>query len=81
VVPLLDKFKIDDIVGAIPVHLICSIWGTVAVASSIVWMAIKMIMGVRRSDDDEALGLGGLSQIWPGISDDLPLKSNTATDC
>ena len=30
-VPLLDKFKIDDVVGAIPVHLIAGIWGTIAV--------------------------------------------------
>ena len=30
-VPLLDKFKIDDVVGAIPVHLIACIWGTLAV--------------------------------------------------
>ncbi len=30
-VPMLDKLKIDDVVGAIPVHLICGIWGTLAV--------------------------------------------------
>lgn len=30
-VPLLDKLKIDDVVGAIPAHLICGIWGTLAV--------------------------------------------------
>jgi Amt family ammonium transporter len=30
-VPLLDKFRIDDVVGAIPVHLIAGIWGTIAV--------------------------------------------------
>ena len=30
-VPLLDKWKIDDVVGAIPVHLIAGIWGTLAV--------------------------------------------------
>ena len=30
-VPLLDKLKIDDVVGAIPVHLIAGIWGTLAV--------------------------------------------------
>ena len=30
-VPMLDRFKIDDVVGAIPVHLICGIWGTLAV--------------------------------------------------
>ncbi|QQM31418.1 ammonium transporter [Martelella lutilitoris] len=27
-VPLLDKLKVDDVVGAIPVHLIAGIWGT-----------------------------------------------------
>ena len=82
VVPLLDKLKIDDVVGAISVYLIRGSWGTVAkvfsntdakigiqllgiiairghvfVASSIVWMAIKMIMGFQPSDDDEALSL------------------------
>ncbi|QPH55790.1 ammonium transporter [Pontivivens ytuae] len=31
-VPMLDKFKIDDVVGAIPVHLIAGVWGTLAVA-------------------------------------------------
>jgi len=30
-VPILDKFKIDDVVGAIPVHLIAGIWGTLIV--------------------------------------------------
>ncbi len=30
-VSLLDKFKIDDVVGAIPVHLFAGIWGTIAV--------------------------------------------------
>lgn len=30
-VPMLDKLKIDDVVGAIPVHLLAGIWGTVAV--------------------------------------------------
>ncbi|HCX69171.1 MAG TPA: ammonium transporter, partial [Rhodobiaceae bacterium] len=30
-VPLLDKLRIDDVVGAIPVHLFCGIWGTMAV--------------------------------------------------
>jgi len=30
-VPMLDKLKIDDVVGAIPVHLFAGIWGTIAV--------------------------------------------------
>ena len=30
-VPLLDKLRIDDVVGAIPVHLFAGIWGTLVV--------------------------------------------------
>ena len=30
-VPLLDKLKIDDVVGAISVHLAAGIWGTIIV--------------------------------------------------
>ena len=30
-VPFLDKLRIDDVVGAIPVHLFAGIWGTIAV--------------------------------------------------
>ncbi|MEM8773022.1 MAG: ammonium transporter [Pseudomonadota bacterium] len=30
-VPLLDRLKIDDVVGAIPAHLFCGIWGTLIV--------------------------------------------------
>jgi Amt family ammonium transporter len=33
-VPLLDRLKIDDVVGAIPAHLFCGIWGTLAVPIS-----------------------------------------------
>jgi Amt family ammonium transporter len=31
VVPMLDRMRIDDVVGAIPVHLVAGIWGTLAV--------------------------------------------------
>ena len=31
-VPLLDRLRIDDVVGAVPVHLFAGIWGTLAVA-------------------------------------------------
>ncbi len=30
-IPMLDKLKIDDVVGAIPVHLLAGFWGTLAV--------------------------------------------------
>ncbi len=81
-VPLLDRLKIDDVVGAIPVHLFAGIWGTmavpftnadtsfvtqgigvlaigafVAVASAIVWMLIKVTVGLRVSAEDEETGL------------------------
>jgi len=81
-VPLLDKMKIDDVVGAIPVHLLAGIWGTmvvplsnsdanfvtqfigvvsigafVVVASGVVWLAIKAIIGLRVSEEEERLGL------------------------
>ena len=81
-VPLLDKFKIDDVVGAISVHLVAGIWGTFIVpwttegtsfvtqiigivavaifafvASLVVWLILKAIMGIRVSEEEEALGL------------------------
>ena len=51
-VPLLDKFQIDDVVGAIPVHLIAGIWGTLAVpltnsdASFVTQISSIVIVGV-----------------------------------
>jgi Amt family ammonium transporter len=30
-VPFLDRLKIDDVVGAIPAHLLCGVWGTMIV--------------------------------------------------
>ncbi len=81
-VPFLDKMKIDDVVGAIPVHLFAGIWGTIAVpltnsgatfgaqilgivsygvftvvGSAIVWLILKATIGVRVSEEEEALGL------------------------
>ena len=31
-IPMIDKLKVDDVVGAISVHLVAGIWGTLAVA-------------------------------------------------
>ncbi len=79
-VPLLDKFKIDDVVGAIPVHLVAGVWGTLAVgfytgnfgaqilgiaaygvftfvASLVIWYILKMVVGIRVSEDAEINGL------------------------
>jgi Amt family ammonium transporter len=81
-VPFLDKLKIDDVVGAIPVHLFAGIWGTIAVVfynsdaslaiqltgiaaygvftfvgSLILWMLLKVTVGIRVSEEAEMLGL------------------------
>jgi Amt family ammonium transporter len=80
-VPFLDKMKIDDVVGAIPVHLFCGVWGTIAVvfygdttiaaqltgivaygvftfvASLVVWVILKAVMGIRVSQEAEIEGL------------------------
>jgi ammonium transporter, Amt family len=81
-VPLLDRMKIDDVVGAIPVHLLAGIWGTFAVpitnpdtsfgsqiigivaigaftfiASLVVWAVLKAVVGIRVSEEEEAMGL------------------------
>jgi Amt family ammonium transporter len=86
-----DSIKIDDPVGATSVHLVCGIWGTLAVglfhqelglfygngitqliaqiigivsvgvftvvATSIIWIAIKSLIGLRVSSEEELKGL------------------------
>lgn len=79
-----DKVKLDDPVGAISVHGVCGVWGTVAVGifstneehsfmtqligtvsiavftfvfTMIVFGLIKVIMGVRVTEEEEDIGL------------------------
>ena len=51
-IPMLDRLKIDDVVGAIPAHLVCGVWGTLAVGifyplaggeASLVWQIIGIV--------------------------------------
>lgn len=80
-VAFFDVIKIDDPVGALSVHLVNGIWGTIAVAifgganflaqivgilsvggftvvfSSIVWLLLKAILGIRVDAEDEMRGL------------------------
>ena len=83
-IPLLDKLKIDDVVGAISVHLVAGIWGTLAVAipglngsgdmatqiigivsigvftvvlSAIGWTVLKVVTGLRPTEEEETSGL------------------------
>ena len=39
-VSLIDKLKLDDPVGAVAVHLICGIWGTLAVGIFEQWQVL-----------------------------------------
>ena len=55
-VPLLDKLKIDDVVGAIPVHLFAGIWGTLVVA----WTGDATFLG-------QLVGVL-LTMVWVGVT-------------
>lgn len=81
-VAFFDSIRIDDPVGAISVHLVCGIWGTLAVGifsadanivtqvigiltiggwtvlfSTIVWLILKAIYGIRVTPEEEIQGL------------------------
>ncbi len=78
----LDKFKLDDPVGAISVHGVAGLWGLIAVVFSnpdatigaqlygavvifawtfivamIAWFLIKLVIGIRVSEEDEMEGV------------------------
>ncbi len=78
----LDKFKLDDPVGAISVHGVAGLWGLIAVVFSnpdatigaqlygavvifiwtfvvamITWLIIKMVFGIRVSEEEELEGV------------------------
>ena len=79
---LIDRLGLDDPVGAVSVHLVCGVWGTLAVgifsvehslliqaigvaaygamafpAALLIFMALKLTVGLRVSAAAEALGL------------------------
>lgn len=81
---LLDKIKLDDPVGAVSVHGVCGVWGTVAVGifsldakytvttqligtlsvaafaflfSLILCLILKVVLGIRVSEEEERKGL------------------------
>ena len=91
---LLDKIKIDDPVGAISVHGVVGIWGTIAVAifgtgfsivsqiigvvsvygfafvfSFALFFILKLVMGVRVSEEEEMEGLDVAEHGVPAYTD------------
>jgi Amt family ammonium transporter len=79
--PLFERLRVDDVVGAISAHLVAGIWGTLAVAifgtgnmavqlvgigavagftivaSTIVWVLLRLLVGIRVSDKAELMGM------------------------
>ena len=52
----LEKFEIDDVVGAIPVHLAAGIWGTIAVA---IFSDLEILgTGLTRMEQFKVQGIG-----------------------
>ena len=45
-IPVFDKFKIDDPVGALSVHLVNGIWGTIAVALFADFSLVTQLKGI-----------------------------------
>jgi Amt family ammonium transporter len=101
--PLLDRCRVDDVVGAIPVHLCAGIWGTLAVPltnaeasfsaqvtgilaigafvvlmSSAAWLILKVTMGLRLSQAEEALGIDKV-ELGTMAYPDYPAGSADAT--
>ena len=58
---LLDRFRIDDVVGAIPVHLVAGIWGTLAVG---IWGSASFITQFIGVVAIGAFVLGTSSLVW-----------------
>ena len=55
-VALLDKAKLDDPVGAIPVHLFCGMWGTLLPLVSLVQSKVSCKLGKQAA----VIGIAGL---------------------
>ena len=45
-VPLMEKYKIDDVVGAIPAHLVAGVWGTLAVGIFTPASIVTQLIGI-----------------------------------
>jgi ammonium transporter, Amt family len=65
-VTLVDKLKIDDPVGAISVHLVCGVWGTLCVG--LFAEGAKETGGLYTAGPAAGLFFGGgFTQLWPQI--------------
>jgi len=76
-VPLLDKLKIDDVVGAIPVHLFAGIWGTLIVAWTGDATFVGQLVGVLLT----MVWVGGASAIvWLALKATIGLRPSAEVE-
>jgi len=77
-IQLMDYLKVDDVVGAIPVHLFCGIWGTLAVAisnpeASIVGQLASVLIVI-------AYMAVATSIVWLVLKETLGIRVQTTTE-
>ncbi len=58
-VSLIDRLRLDDPVGAIAVHLVCGIWGTLAVG----------IFGFSAATNDDGAFINGVGEVVTTVSE------------
>ena len=70
-VPLLDRLRIDDVVGAIPAHLVAGVWGTLAVGIFGAGDLVVQLVGVLAVG---AFVLGASAAVWYAIKLTMGLR-------
>ena len=69
----LDKLKLDDVVGAVSVHLICGVWGTLAVGifsvnpEHTLWIQLKSVLIIGATAFTAAAAIFYLLKLTIGI--------------
>lgn len=70
-VPFFDKLKIDDVVGALSVHLVCGVWGTLAVAIFSTGDFLAQITGIAATAIFVSLTS---SAVWLGLKHTIGIR-------
>ncbi len=70
-VPLLDRLRIDDVVGAIPAHLVAGIWGTLAVGIFGGGDLVTQIIGIAAVG---AFVSAASAALWLGLKASLGIR-------
>lgn len=76
-IPLLEKWKIDDVVGAIPAHLVAGIWGTLAVGIFTKASLFVQLLGVFSIG---AFVLLSSAIVWLILKSTLGLRVSSSTE-